>query len=294
MEPQTTTCALCGEQSLPAGQRRPSCECTPDGRIRLDSIDSYVRCRNQKCGKKISKACYRLIRKAAMEAFPEFTDDPVEFERILDDELGIWRAIFDDVVDSSEFHAKHSAVYSPAANGKAASFQNCILCEDYKVRPGTRVLDDMFKNADADLDPPFSFFVPANLPCPDGRQTMVLVETEFQGCWPLVDETTCESFFKGFKATLDSYGRARPCSNPPNPLACLASLSHPSFFLQPFSLLQHTQHRGPSRRGFGLARCRQSYPSTHRTFCFLSALALLLSMLAMSRAPLPRVILSQR
>ena len=166
MEPQTTTCALCGEQSLPAGQRRPSCECTPDGRIRLDSIDSYVRCRNPKCGKKISKACYRLIRKAAMEAFPEFTDDPVEFERILDDELGIWRAIFDDVVDSSEFHAKHSAVYSPAANGKAASFQNCIVCEDYKVRPGTRVLDDMFKNADADLDPPFSFWAPANMPRP--------------------------------------------------------------------------------------------------------------------------------
>ena len=120
MESQTTTCALCGEQSLPHGRRVPSCECTPDGRIHLDDIESYVKCRNHKCGRKISKSCYRLIRKAAMEAFPEFTEDPVEFERILDDDLGIWRAIFDDVVESSEHHAKHSAVFSPSANGKAA------------------------------------------------------------------------------------------------------------------------------------------------------------------------------
>ena len=161
MGPQTTTCALCGEQSLPSGRRLPSCECTPDGRIHLDDIDTYVKCRNPKCGKKISIACYRLVRKAAFEVFPEFTEDPVEFERILDDDVGIWRAIFDDVIDSSEHHAKHSAVFTPSANGKAASFIFCILCEDYEVRPGTRVLDEMFKTADADLDPPFSFWVPA-------------------------------------------------------------------------------------------------------------------------------------
>ena len=115
-----------------------------------------------KCKERISKDCYRLLRTAAMAAFKEYADDPAALSRVLDDELGVWSAIFDDVIDSDQNRHKHREIFSPSAHGRPASFKYCILCEDYEVRPGSRALSRAFLDADADLDEPFSFF----LACP--------------------------------------------------------------------------------------------------------------------------------
>ena len=96
---QWASCALCGKSSLPAndfGRRVRHQECTASGELDLDAITTYVACRNPKCHERISKDCYRLLRTAAMAAFKEYADDPAALSRVLDDELGVWSAIFDD------------------------------------------------------------------------------------------------------------------------------------------------------------------------------------------------------